>query len=145
MYAEKKTCSRALGCAGATFQEHVSHFSDNDVNNLAEDLLPVVKQLQAGSSAHRSIERTGASVSKVSQEHAEPTRKPEAVGAAANGHSEHSGAFSTAPQSPAASMPSEEVCPPFLPSSHLLLVVPCMPATMRPSPHNQTFAFLHSA
>ncbi|CAL8463774.1 g3308 [Coccomyxa elongata] len=96
---------------GAIFQEHVAHFSDNDVNNLAEDLLPVVKQLESGSKAHRSTEATeGASpsVSKLAQEHAEPSGKPEALGAAANGHSEQSPTFSTAPQSPDASKPSEE-------------------------------------
>ncbi len=91
----------------------MEHFSDNDVNNLAEDLLPVVKQLESGSVAHRSTEGASPSVSKLAQEHAEPNSKPEALGAAANGHSEQSHTSSTGPQSPAASKPSEEVCPSF--------------------------------
>ena len=101
----------AVSCPGAIFQEHVAHFSDNDVNNLAEDLLPVVKQLQAGSVGQRSTEGASASVSKVTQKHAEPSGKPEALSSAANGHSEQSPAYSTAPQSPAASKTSEEVLP----------------------------------
>lgn len=105
----------SVSCPGAIFQEHVAHFSDNDVNNLAEDLLPVVKQLQAGSVGQRSTEGASASVSKVTQKHAEPSGKPEALSSAANGHSEQSPAYSTAPQSPAASKTSEEVLPPLNP------------------------------
>ncbi|KAK9917294.1 hypothetical protein WJX75_002892 [Coccomyxa subellipsoidea] len=95
---------------GAIFQERVAHFSDNDVANMAKDLLPLVKSMQSAPGATRSTEGGAATPSKspVAEEHSEPAGQHHAESAATNGHAAPSTGPSSAPESPAPSHPTEE-------------------------------------